>query len=237
MERLVEPELLDELPPADPRAIASRRDLHRLNGWMGHAPVVSSALRDACGAAGPSTIVELGAGDGRFALRLALALSDAWPDATIVLVDRQPFDGAEADAAIARRGWRCERVCADVFHWLVHAPAGDREWLVANLFLHHFTDAQLGSLFAFAAGRCAGLVACEPRRSSFVAMLSRLVGWVGCNDVSRHDAVVSVRAGFKSGELSALWPDSAGWRLQERDVRLASHSFVARRLEGSVRAL
>jgi hypothetical protein len=32
--RRVDPEWLDELPQADPRAVWSRRDLKRINGWM-----------------------------------------------------------------------------------------------------------------------------------------------------------------------------------------------------------
>ena len=34
MKRVVEPELLDQLPPEDPGAMGSRRDLQRLNAWM-----------------------------------------------------------------------------------------------------------------------------------------------------------------------------------------------------------
>jgi hypothetical protein len=36
MERVVEPELLDQLSPSDPRAVHSRRDLHWINLWMGN---------------------------------------------------------------------------------------------------------------------------------------------------------------------------------------------------------
>ena len=34
MKRIVQPELLDALPPDDPRAVRSRRDLRRVNAWM-----------------------------------------------------------------------------------------------------------------------------------------------------------------------------------------------------------
>src|ERR1035441_6973362 len=38
MERCLKPELLDELPRDDPSAVQSRRDLLRVNAWMGNAP-------------------------------------------------------------------------------------------------------------------------------------------------------------------------------------------------------
>ena len=45
MKRLVQPELLDTLPPDDPLAIGSRRDLHRINWWMRNHAIVASALQ------------------------------------------------------------------------------------------------------------------------------------------------------------------------------------------------
>jgi hypothetical protein len=51
--------------------------------------------------------------------------------------------------------------------------------------------------------------------------------WVlGCNAVTRHDAVVSVRAGFAGKELSAAWPPGA-WQLEERVAWPFTHLFVA----------
>jgi hypothetical protein len=55
------------------------------------------------------------------------------------------------------------------------------------------------------------------------------MGLIGCNDVTRHDAAISVRAGFRDGELSACWPIAAGWTLTEKRAPPFSHLFVARR--------
>jgi len=68
--RRVDPELLDELPPDDPRAQRSRRDLRVVNRIMGHAGVLMHAL-DAVATRSPMRLVELGAGDGTLLLRLA----------------------------------------------------------------------------------------------------------------------------------------------------------------------
>jgi hypothetical protein len=59
-----------------------------------------------------------------------------------------------------------------------------------------------------------------------------LLGLIGCNDVTRHDAIVSVRAGFRNQELTGLWPDRAVWTLQEHAYGLFSHYFVAIRRDG-----
>ena len=43
--RRLEPELLDQLPADDPRAMRSRRDLTRINGFMANAGAMAAALR------------------------------------------------------------------------------------------------------------------------------------------------------------------------------------------------
>jgi hypothetical protein len=59
-------------------------------------------------------------------------------------------------------------------------------------------------------------------------LASRLVGLVGANAVTRADAVLSVRAGFRGKELSALWPASgAEWLLEESAAGPFCHRFVA----------
>ena len=42
MNRIVQPELLDELPPDDPRAMRSRRDLRRINAWMRNHAIMAA---------------------------------------------------------------------------------------------------------------------------------------------------------------------------------------------------
>jgi hypothetical protein len=74
-------------------------------------------------------------------------------------------------------------------------------------------------------------VACEPRRSPSALIASYLVVAIGCNDVSRHDAVVSVRAGFSNHELSKLWPANGHWTLQERAALPFTHCFAACRID------
>jgi hypothetical protein len=96
------------------------------------------------------------------------------------------------------------------------------------LFLHHFEPAPLQRLLAAAAARCDRFFACEPARSLLALAGSHLVGVLGANAVTREDAVLSVRAGFRADELSACWPRRGEhWQLQERPAGLFSHCFSA----------
>ncbi len=222
MERVVEPEWLDELPAQEPRAIHSRADLRRLNWCMNHAEVLARALQPADQ---PRRVMDLGCGDGSFALRLAVAAR--WRACEVVLVDRQPVISSEVRAGFATLGCPVIVIQCDVLREL--DAAGQADVVFANLFLHHFKDAELARLLADISARATLFAACEPRRASLALLASRLVALIGCNAVTRHDAPASVRAGFRGQELSRLWPTADGWRLDERATGLFSHLFVATR--------
>jgi methyltransferase family protein len=227
--RRLEPEWLDHLPAEDPRAMRSRRDLTRVNSFMGNARRMAAALLKHA-ATPPRTIIDLGSGDGQFMLAVARRLAPRWSGVTVNLLDQQNIVGQTTRAGFAALGWRVEPTSADVFDFLAQARSADI--VTANLFLHHFVDDELTRLFAQVARMAALMVACEPRRSKLVVEASRLLWVAGCNDVSIHDAVVSARAGFSGRELSALWPRDPQWRLQEHAAGLFSHRFIARRQQG-----
>lgn len=218
MKRTLEPELLDHLPADDPRAIHSRRDLRRINALMGNARAISSFLKSARLEKPPWTLVELGAGDGHIAVQAAGMLPGR---GRIILVDQAALTPASAPP-----GWDISAEKADVFEWIANAPPADI--IIANLFLHHFDEARLQKLFAACAPHCRCFAAAEPRRNRASEWFARRLGWIGCNEVTRHDGVISVRAGFHGTELSALWP-AGGWSVRERRAGLFTHFFGARR--------
>jgi hypothetical protein len=228
MKRLVEPELLDDLPHDDPRAIGSRGDIARLNRIMGNERILKDLLQQGTGKRVSRRVVELGAGDGTLMLELARQLSGEWKGVELVLVDQKSAVTVETRAGFNALGWGLETAVADVFDWLEKSEA-KAEVVVANLFLHHFQEKELARLLALAAARTDLFAVCEPRRGILPLAFSRMVGLVGCNAVTRHDAVASVRAGFAGDELSALWPAKRKWRLQERSAGLFSHAFLAER--------
>lgn len=228
MARCVQPEWLDHLAPEDARACRSRRDLQRVNRVMGNAAILARALLKAQPHS-PRLIVELGAGDGTLLLRVVQQPTLRWQGGKIIFVDRQSLVGQGTRAAFNVLGWDVETVEADVVAWLQHAPPGPIDMMIANLFLHHLNSQQLTALLSYAATRANLFVACEPRRSYTALTGSLLLGVIGCNDVSRHDAFISVRAGFADQELSALWPRSSPHQLAEYAAGLFSHCFVAQR--------
>ncbi|MBI3849354.1 MAG: methyltransferase domain-containing protein [Verrucomicrobia bacterium] len=231
MKRIVEPELLDELPPDDPRAVRSRKDLQRVNRLMRHAEIIAQQLLNTEANANCGRLVELGAGDGTLLLSVAQRLSPHRPRADVILVDQQSLVGKETRDAFHALDWELEVVKADVFDWLRSGTSDRHEAIVANLFLHHFSDKQLSELLRRAAANTKLFVACEPRRTLLPWTVSHLLGLIGCNAVTRHDAVISVRAGFTGNELSTLWPDEAKWKLSEGATGLFSHLFAASRNE------
>jgi len=233
MNRCVEPELLDELPADDPRAMRSRSDLRRVNAFMGNAAVIARALLDAPGGRSTGQLVDLGAGDGTFMLKLAKRLWPAWTNVEVTLVDRQDIVHTRTHREFESLTWRSRSVAADVFDWLEHASEQRVDWVVANLFLHHFSDAALRRLMKLISGRTNGFAACEPRRYPAALRASRWLWLLGCNQVTRHDAVASVRAGFDGRELSGFWPGNGNWQLREEAAGLFSHRFVARQRDSA----
>jgi hypothetical protein len=227
--RRVVPEILDELAPDDPRAIRSRRDLKVVNRIMGHAGILARAL-DTVVASHPLHLVELGAGDGTLLQRLAQLRAARWPGAAVKLLDMNPTVAQAALDAARASGWNVEVVAADALDWLEQAPPDRDAVLLANLFVHHFEGARLTRLLGGIAAHGRAFVCCEPRRARLALLGSHLLWAIGCNDVTRHDAVVSVHAGFRARELSAAWPSGAArWDLAETPAGAFSHLFVARR--------
>jgi Methyltransferase domain len=226
MPRSVAPEWLDRLPAHDARAMRSRQDLRRINAWMLQPGIMARGLKRHCDR--PRIILDIGAGDGTFLLQVARRLAPQWPDVTAVLLDRQDIVTSQTREEFAAIGWRTETICADVFAFLGALHPTRVDIVTANLFLHHFPANQVAQLFAGTARVAQTFAACEPRRSSMAWFASHMVFALGCNGVTRHDAAVSVRAGFTGRELSGLWP-RPGWVLQEKAAPPFSHWFMAQR--------
>jgi len=197
VKRVVEPELLDELPGDDPRAIRSRRDLRMLNMLMGNERWILKQLDGE-----ERSVAELGAGMGTLTSQLK----------NVTGLDFQPKpEGLEVE-------WRS----GDLFETL---PEVDAEVVVANLILHHFSDNALGRLGELVK-RKKRLVAVEPWRSQVSLVEGRLM-WPFINDVTRHDMMVSIRAGFQKGELPSLLNLGAEWQWKEEVSLLGGIRVVA----------
>ena len=233
MKRTVGSEWLDELPAEDVRAVRSRKDLRRINFLMWHVHFMERLWRKATVTNELCRIVELGAGDGSFSLKVARRLAPHVNHMHLVLIDRQNLVKTQTRDEFAKFGWKLECVTADVLDWLLNARIEPGTGMMANLFLHHFGEEDLRTMFRCISAQSNFFAACEPRRAPLALRASRLLGVIGCNSVSRHDAPISVRAGFKDRELSILWPQQDNWQLDEHDAGLFSHCFRAQRFIGS----
>ncbi|MEM9081248.1 MAG: hypothetical protein AAGC74_11215 [Verrucomicrobiota bacterium] len=190
MERVVVPEILDGLSADDERAKRSRRDLRLINWLMGNERWIGKQV------VGGGGVVELGAGDGRLACRLAgLGLQVTGLD----LQERPEGLGSGVS-------W----VAGDLFETLAGVEG---EVVVGGLILHHFDDGALARLGRLLAEK-RKLVFAEPLRE-VLALVEGALLWPLVNEVTRHDMMVSIRAGFRRGELRGLLGLEEGWRWEE----------------------
>ena len=239
MARRVAPETLDQLAPADPAAIRSRRDLIRVHRVMGTRAILARGWQDLVSggvARLPLRILELGAGDGSLLLGVARELAPNWPCVHLTLLDQQDIVSPATLAAYAALGWTVQVQRDDVLAWAARPDeallgAGLQRWdlISTALFLHHFEGDPLDRLLAAVASRTDRFFAYEPRRSFMSLSGSHLVSLLGANAVTREDAVLSVHAGFRGEEISAIWPRRAtsSWNTREFAAGLFSHCFSA----------
>jgi hypothetical protein len=224
--RIVEPELLDVLPPQDQRALRSRHDLRRLNTWMNHPRLMARALSKNLTSSAMPKIAELGAGDGHFLLRVASKLRQ-WPQGEATLVDRLDSFDPKIRNGFGKIGWRVHTQIVTASEWLRQSQPDAIDAIICNLFLHQFDGEELAEMLRLAARSSKLLIALEPRRSWPSKICGSFLWAIGCGSVTRHDAAISIRAGFSGRELSAIWPDKKNWHLTECPVGLFSHLFIA----------
>lgn len=229
-ERRLTSELLDTLPPDDPAAVHSRRDLRLVNALMFQRAIMARLFRQHL-PPGPLRLLEIGAGDGAFMLSLARRLHRRFPATEVTLLDMAGLVTPARIAEFSQLGWCAQTVTADVFAWL--ADGGHRHFdaVSANLFLHHFEGETLRRLLADMAGLAPVFLATEPHRNGFALWSTKLLALVGCNHVTLHDAAASVRAGFAGNELTQHWPD-AGWQVSERRLGPFTQTFATTRKPG-----
>ena len=212
MKRTLTPEILDSLPPEDPDARHSRRDLRIFNAVLGGARwirrIVPSLLHPG------ERMLEIGAGTGE--LGASLSRPGFVPDG----LDRGPRPVAWP--ATAR--WHQTDV-------MTFDGWSDYEVIIGNLIFHHLDAEALRTLGGRMAEHVRVIVACEPTRQRiFQRLFAVLCALVGANHVSRHDGRVSIEAGFHGDELPELLGlDPAIWRWQVKTTFRGTYRLVAQR--------
>ena len=240
LSRRVQPEILDGLAADDPVAEHSRRDLQLVHMVMRTRSRLANTLQRLVPRPTRALrVLELGAGDGTLLLGVARELAPVWKQVELTSLDRVALLDATTVAEYSRYGWTARQDVRDVLDWASDTRVPSRRasphWdvVVANLFLHHFEGHELVQVLEAITRTTAVFVACEPRRSWRALAGSHLIGGLGANAVTRTDAVLSVHAGFRDRELSSLWPDRTGWKLDEAAFGPFSHWFCAVRADAS----
>lgn len=211
LSRVIVPEILDSLPPDDPRAIRSRRDLRWIDCYLGNSRWIVRELKSRI--SGPARIMEIGAGGGW----LCESIHAALPASRLTGLDLVPRPPGLTSAI----DWKC----GDFFQTLGDT---DAEVCIGSLILHHFTDPALREL-GERLQSFRQIVFCEPLRARLPLFLSKLSNpFLG--EVTRHDMPVSIRAGFRQGELPGLFGlDSKKWHIRELSHWRGSLRLVASR--------
>lgn len=191
MRRVVETEILDGLDPNDPDAVRSRRDLRFINKLMGGPSWIVQQVSELQGI---RRIVELGAGDGA----LCNQLKSLMPDCEVGAVDLIP----KPDTARDDVRWEKTNV-------LDYEGFDQHTVVVANLFVHHLLDDELRVL-GERLKDVSAIVFAEPHRKTSALWLSRCLFPV-VNQVTRHDMISSIKAGFVRDEVPALFGPSFQW--------------------------
>jgi 2-polyprenyl-3-methyl-5-hydroxy-6-metoxy-1,4-benzoquinol methylase len=209
MERALEPELLDSLPPSHPDALHNRRDLRLTNVIMRNYAWLRRTLQQQ--ARRSERMLEIGAGDGELGRHLARvgikvdgldlwARPSTWPaESDWHLADLRQFE-----------------------QW------GRYSVVIGNLIFHQFADAELRALGERL--RDARLiVACEPARRRASQVVYASIGpLLGANHVTLHDAHVSIRAGFQNEELAhALGLTPTDWEVRTTITFMGAYRMVA----------
>ncbi len=185
MKRIVVRELLDELPFDDPEAQRSRREIQRLNTLMGNHRRIERKLLPHLKPG--DRILELGSGGGELAARLRKAV----PAVDGLDLCPPPDDWPKT------AHWRQEDACQ-------FDGYGSYDVVVANLLLHQFSDEDLAQLGERLDSGPRIIIACEPARRRRHLLQFKLISRFGFGRVTRHDAVASIRAGFRDDELPRL---------------------------------
>ncbi len=217
MKRIIEPELLDSLPEDHPDALRNRQDIKLFNALMGNfgwfERVLTRHLRKG------DRVLEIGAGAGDMGVRLAGLYRRAGVASVsgLDLWSRPPAWPIE---------WPWHRGDLRTFNGY-----GDYTVVLANLILHQFEAEDLTVLGNRLRG-CRLVVACEPARRYVHLAQAKGAAVLGINAVSRHDAVVSVRAGFREHEL----PEALGLRRPDWDADLSTTLLGGYRMVAARRA-
>lgn len=206
--RACEQELID-LPDCAPALAASGyRFMATVNRWFGGTRIVRQFLAEQTVRLprGSDSVRILDIGSGSCDIPLAVS---RWARAQRMPLQITCLETAASAVDIARA--RLEQAADPNVHLLQqdvfsHQPAQPYDLAVASMCFHHFSDEQILDLVQRLRGCVrSGLLINDLRRSvPALAGAALLLAVTGAPAGVRHDALLSIRRGFKADELSSL---------------------------------
>jgi len=217
--RVIKPEILDTLPEGHPDAERNRKEIYllgKLSGNYRHAVKLLKAHHQP-----GDRILEIGAGTGE----LGKALTRKSEELTHTL----DYTGLDL--------WNRPPLWPQRWNWwqgdlLDFNGYPDYNVLLGNFILHQFDDNTLRDLFNRIRNNFRLIIFCETARHLLHVWQLRLAYLLGINYVTRHDAKVSIEAGFKAQELpSLLGLKDGNWSVKDGTTCMGCYWMVARKIE------
>lgn len=208
---MLEPERMDD-PSLDPGMHdAALNGLARLNTLsLAHRsvlkPVLETARRINESQSRPARVLDVATGSGDVALGVARGLARAGVSTEFTLTDVSTRALARAGERFAAAGIRTEAVPFDIYA----GSAPEADIVICTLFLHHVESSSLAPVLrTLGAAARERLVVSDLRRTSAGLVLARVFSRLMTRSPVVHtDAVLSARAAFTVGELSAAARES-----------------------------
>lgn len=215
MNRLVLPEYLDALPHDHAEAEANRRELRLFNFYLGTNRWFVRELGTRVRAG--DRILEIGAGEGILTRALQQRVGKGVEtEISWSALDRSPvFRDPQGPIAF---------VMADLLEYDAY---GGADVIIGNMILHQFTDTELRRIGDKLSRTARVLVFQETLRQPFHYGLCQ-IATIPMSRVSRHDAAVSIRAGFRRDELPrSLGLDGGAWTWKTQSTLRGAYRMIA----------
>ena len=203
--RATEPELLDRRDLDAPQVAQSLRLCATVNRFLGGTRVVRKFLEAEFRRAPtnrPLRVLDIGAGDGSIPLAVNRWARGRGRNVEWVCLERSPHAARLArQAAAAANDLRIQVIEEDI---LDHQPDEPYDCAIGSMFFHHLTDEGILALlerlrtFVSQSVLVNDLERCGACYRGFAAISRFLAPAV------RHDALLSIRRGFRPGELFRL---------------------------------